>query len=163
MRSLTEDLGIRFGLTPEELREMLPSGQQGIFQNRVAWAKAHLKAAGLIENPSRGLVRISDAGTRALDGNPEAVNIRFLKQFPAYHGFDEDSSTRESGSQSGSGRFAIGPSAVCRSTWSLPRSTRSGRKTASSRYARPIRAQGKADSHRKPTRNHKIELDSTPC
>jgi restriction system protein len=74
---------------------MLPSGQQGIFQNRVAWAKAHLKAAGLIENPPRGLVRISDAGLKALADKPEAINIRFLKRFPTYQASNGTAQTRE--------------------------------------------------------------------
>ena len=52
MRSLTEDLGIRFGLTPEELREMLPSAQKAIFRNREAWAKARLPKAPLRVDPA---------------------------------------------------------------------------------------------------------------
>lgn len=47
MRDVTEALATRFDLTPAERAEMLPSGQQTLFSNRVAWAKTHLKAAGL--------------------------------------------------------------------------------------------------------------------
>ena len=50
----------------------------------MAWAKSHLKAAGLLENPVRGRVRISDLGRKVLAENPPAINARFLKRFPAY-------------------------------------------------------------------------------
>ncbi len=84
MRELTDLLADRFGLTEDERREVLPSGQQSIISNRVAWAKSHLKAAGLLENPIRGRVRISDSGRKILAKAPQAINIRFLRQFPSY-------------------------------------------------------------------------------
>lgn len=84
MRELTDLLSDRFGLTEDERREVLPSGQQSVFSNRVAWAKSHLKAAGLLENPLRGRVRISDSGRKVLAKAPQAINIRFLRQFPSY-------------------------------------------------------------------------------
>ncbi len=84
MRDLTTKLADRFQLTHEEREEILPSGQQTIFSNRVAWAKSHLKAAGLLENPIRGRVRISDLGRKVLAERPQAINVRFLKRFPAY-------------------------------------------------------------------------------
>ena len=84
MRELTETLAVRFGLTDEDCQERLPSGQQTIFSNRVAWAKSHLKNAGLILNPSRGKVCISDAGRQVLLQKPSAINCKFLKQFPTY-------------------------------------------------------------------------------
>src|SRR5262245_59977379 len=84
MRELTELLADRFQLTDEERQALLPSGQQTVFSNRVAWAKTHLKYAGLIDNPVRGRVRIADAGKKVLAQTPAAVNCRFLKQFPSY-------------------------------------------------------------------------------
>jgi len=39
-------LAAEFALTPEEIVQRLPSGTQGTFTNRVAWAKSHLKAQG---------------------------------------------------------------------------------------------------------------------
>ena len=54
MKDLTEQLAVHFNLTDSDRHELLPSGQQSIFSNRVAWAKSHIKNAGLIGNPSRG-------------------------------------------------------------------------------------------------------------
>jgi len=41
LKSLAED----FQLSDEELAQLLPSGLQAVFTNRIAWAKSHLKAA----------------------------------------------------------------------------------------------------------------------
>src|SRR5476649_1817477 len=84
MRELTEQLALRFKLTEEERQEHLPSGPQSLFYNRVAWAKTHLKNAGLIENPVRGKVSISEEGRKVLLQKPSTINCKFLKQFPSY-------------------------------------------------------------------------------
>ena len=84
MRDLTGVLASHFKLTQEQLQEHLPSGPQSLFYNRVAWAKTHLKNAGLIENPVRGKVSISAAGRAVLLQKPPTINCRFLKQFPPY-------------------------------------------------------------------------------
>jgi restriction system protein len=84
MRDVVDTLATRFRLTPEEREEMLPSGQQTLFNNRVGWAKTHLKGAGLIANPSRGKVTLSDEGRRVLAAHPDAINCRFLRQYPSY-------------------------------------------------------------------------------
>jgi len=84
MRVLTELLNDNFGLSDQERSELLPSGQQSIFSNRVAWAKSHLKYAGLLENPTRGRVRISELGRKVIAENPQVINVKFLKRFPSY-------------------------------------------------------------------------------
>ena len=42
-----------FNLSDEERKELLSSGQQAVFDNRVGWARTHLKKAGLLESPKR--------------------------------------------------------------------------------------------------------------
>jgi len=84
MRELTELLAVRFKLTDEDRQQHLPSGPQSLFYNRVAWAKSHLKYAGLIDNPVRGKVSISEAGRKVLLQNPATINCKLLKQFPSY-------------------------------------------------------------------------------
>src|SRR5580692_6817597 len=95
MRQVTDELAESFHLTEQEREELLPSGQQSIFNNRVAWAKSHLKAAGLLENPVRGRVRISDLGRQVLAEKPPAINVKFLKRFPAYCDFIGKSQPKE--------------------------------------------------------------------
>jgi restriction system protein len=95
MRELTDLLADRFKLTEQERQEVLPSGQQSIFSNRVAWAKSHLKYAGLLENPARGRVRISEMGRKVLADKPQAINIKLLKRFPSYCEFIGKSESKD--------------------------------------------------------------------
>lgn len=80
-------LASRFALSAEERQLLLPSGKQELFRNRVAWAKSHLKQAGLIESPSRGIYRLSDRGREVLGNHSSPINMHFLEQFPEYQAF----------------------------------------------------------------------------
>jgi restriction system protein len=87
MRDVVEALASGFSLTDEERQEMLPSGQSKVFSNRVGWAKTHLKNAGLVDNPSRGQVRLSDQGRQVLAQNPVSIDMKFLRQYDGYRPF----------------------------------------------------------------------------
>lgn len=80
----TDALADTFKLTDEERKALLPSGVQEIFRNRVAWAKSHLKMAGLLESPKRGVYKITERGQDVLRKTPPHINLRFLLQFPEY-------------------------------------------------------------------------------
>jgi len=82
-----EALAKHFKLTDEERKTLLPSGVQEVFRNRVAWAKSHLKMAGLLANPRRGIYQITQRGQEVLVKSPPALNLRFLHQFPEYQAF----------------------------------------------------------------------------
>ena len=94
LQELIETLSSTFKLTDDERAEMLPSGQQRIFDNRVAWARTYLKKAGLVDSPRRAFVTITERGINVLSENPNLINVRFLKQFPEFVEFQ--STKRES-------------------------------------------------------------------
>jgi len=73
-----------FNLSDEERKSLLPSGQQTVFDNRVGWARTHLKKAVLLEYPKRGFFQITDRGKDLLIQNPTKINIKFLNQFPEH-------------------------------------------------------------------------------
>ena len=73
-----------FGLTDSELEIKLASGKQGMFDNRVGWAKSYLKQAGLFENPRRGVFKITVRGLQVLSENPQPLNVKYLKRFPEF-------------------------------------------------------------------------------
>ena len=50
------------GLTPEDIREMLPSGRQSVFANRVGWAVTHMERAGLLKRVRRGVYPLMPEG-----------------------------------------------------------------------------------------------------
>src|SRR5271157_4932072 len=67
-----------FKLTEAERAELLPSGQQAVFNNRVGWASTYLKKAGLLCAPRRGVFMITDRGQKcsrpkSFQDRPQAV------------------------------------------------------------------------------------------
>ena len=73
-----------FNLSDEERKELLSSGQQAVFDNRVGWARTYLKKAGLFISPKRGFFQITDRGRDILIQNPSEINLKFLNQFPEF-------------------------------------------------------------------------------
>ncbi|MGE0882518.1 MAG: restriction endonuclease [Blastocatellales bacterium] len=82
-----EALADEFHLTDADRAQLLPSGQQTVFRNRIAWAKAHFKRAGLIESPRRGIYRITNQGREILTSNPKRIDLKFLDKFPGHREF----------------------------------------------------------------------------
>ena len=84
-----ENLAQFFKLSVEERKELLPSGQQPVFDNRVGWAHTYMKKTGLLETTRRGFYRITKRGLDALRQNPSEINVKFLKQYPDFIEFRE--------------------------------------------------------------------------
>jgi restriction system protein len=82
-------LGTKLGLTEAELSELLPSGKQTTFANRVNWAKSYLGKAGLIRLTKRAHFEISERGRAVLAKPPLTINIKFLEAFPEFKAFKE--------------------------------------------------------------------------
>ena len=84
----TEDIRARVAerlkLTPEEIAEVLPSGGQTRFANRVAWAHVYMKQAGLLFSERRGIYRITPRGREVLAAPPDQINMAFLENYPEY-------------------------------------------------------------------------------
>lgn len=73
-------------LSDDDRAELLPSGRQSTFDNRVAWARTYLDRAGLIETPSRGQYCITEEGKHAL-GSGKKIDLKYLKQYPSFTDF----------------------------------------------------------------------------
>lgn len=94
-REAIDHLGSRFKLTPEEMTEFLPSGSQSRFGNRVQWARTYLKEAGLLDNPSRGVFRITAEGQKVLKSKPTEISVKFLTQFEKFRDFKNRSNKNQ--------------------------------------------------------------------
>lgn len=77
-------LADQFELTQEERAELLPSGRQPIFDNRVGWARTYLKKARLLESTERGVFRVTERGEQVLAREPNRIDNAFLKQFDEF-------------------------------------------------------------------------------
>lgn len=80
-------LADQFKLTPAERKELLPSGQQEVFANRVGWARTYLKKAGLLETPKRSILKITGRGKKLLLTNPSKVDNKLLTQYDEFKSF----------------------------------------------------------------------------
>lgn len=76
-----------FELSADERAEMLPSGGQKLFNNRIAWSVTHMAQAGLLERPRRGVTRITIRGQKVLAEYPDRLDIKVLNQFAEYREF----------------------------------------------------------------------------
>ncbi len=79
-----EELARGFSLSDEDRNEMLQSGREATFDNRVGWAKTYLKKAGLLEYTGRKKFRITQRGKEILGRNLTKIDVRFLNQFPEF-------------------------------------------------------------------------------
>lgn len=77
-------LAEQFQLTDIELRELLPSGRQPIFRNRVGWARTYLKKAKLLVSPKRAQFKISERGLDLLKENPKEITSKFLTRYEEF-------------------------------------------------------------------------------
>ena len=75
---VVESLAEELGLTPEERAQLLPSGGQTLFANRVHWAKTYLGKAGLIEGTRRGYFKITPRGQQVIAAKPARIDNNFL-------------------------------------------------------------------------------------
>jgi restriction system protein len=91
---VVEVLATRLGLTDDDLKEMLPSGVQRTFVNRVGWAATYMKKAGLLEPTRRGYYRITPRGQELLQKKPSTINVKLLKQYPEFLEFQQLKGTR---------------------------------------------------------------------
>lgn len=86
-RDSIDALATVFKLTDEERRMMLPSGVQGLFDNRVNWARTYMKKAALIESPKRGVHKITKRGLDILKKTPDQIDVTYLGQFQEFKEF----------------------------------------------------------------------------
>jgi len=76
-----------YKLTEGELEELLPSGKQTVFGNRVHWAKTYLSQSKLVDNTRWGRFAITDRGRSVLAETPARIDRKFLSRFAEFNTF----------------------------------------------------------------------------
>jgi restriction system protein len=85
--AVVDELADQLQLTSEERSELLPSGKQTVFSNRVHWAKSYISKAHLVEATRRGHFKITARGRSVLQSNPATIDNHFLNQFDEFRQF----------------------------------------------------------------------------
>lgn len=86
-REAAEVLAKHFALTDAERAELLPSGMQPVFNNRIGWARTFLKQAGLLDSPRRGVFKITTDGKKLLVEKPARIDMKLLERYESYRAF----------------------------------------------------------------------------
>jgi restriction system protein len=86
----SELLTRQFSLSEADLRELLPSGKQAKFTNRIGWATTYLRKTKLLEGTGRGRFRITDRGRTVLYENPDRVDLKYLGRYQELAAFRGD-------------------------------------------------------------------------
>lgn len=95
-----ERLASHYSLTEQEQNELLSSGKQTIFYNRVGWARTYLAKSKLLEMTRRSFYKITSRGRDVLKSNPARIDMKYLEQFPEYIDFRDREGTRRKSSES---------------------------------------------------------------
>lgn len=90
---VVEQFAGELGLSEADRAELLPSGRQTTFANRVHWAKTYLKQAGLINSPRRAHFVITERGKAVLAENPPRIDVNYLTRFSEFKEFRERTAT----------------------------------------------------------------------
>src|SRR5712691_13571931 len=69
-----EALAQQLGLSEADRDEMLPSGKQRKFDNRVGWARTYLQKAQLLSHSGRSKFCITEQGTKVLKDGTTYIN-----------------------------------------------------------------------------------------
>ena len=85
-------------LTEEDLSEMLPSGKQGLFANRLGWTRQYLKKAELVVGVGRGQLVLTDAGKSAVP-DADIIDNKYLRRYPSFRAFADSQSGTVSAAQ----------------------------------------------------------------
>ena len=88
---LVDVLADEFNLTELERQQLLPSGAMTTIKNRAGWARTYLKKAGLLDQPSRGVIKITQIGSSVLDNKPQKIDVKFLEQYESFVTFRDAS------------------------------------------------------------------------
>lgn len=88
-------LALNFNLSDQERSELLPSGQQAIFRNRIGWARTYLKKAGLLGSPRRAVLVITKRGVQVLANKPFRIDSKYLEQWPEFKVFRDVAKTND--------------------------------------------------------------------
>ncbi len=87
IRDAVEKLAEEFRLSEEERKELLPSGQQAVFKNRVGWASTYLKKAGLLNSGKKGYFSITQKGMAVLREDIISIDVNFLTRYEEFNEF----------------------------------------------------------------------------
>lgn len=87
LQQIRDEVAVVLNVSEEDQEQLLPSGKQTTYSNRVAWALTHMGKAGLVARPARAHYALTPRGAEVLDQHPERVDMHVLGGFEEYQEF----------------------------------------------------------------------------
>lgn len=87
IRAIRAEAMDRMHISAADRAIMLPSGKQGVADNRAGWACVYLRKAGLMARTGRGMYAITPEGERMLAERGEALGLDDLEQYESFRAF----------------------------------------------------------------------------
>lgn len=78
-------LQTQFGLSDEEMSELLPSGRTALIASRAHWARTYLVKAGVLARSGRGVCVVTERGRAILAERPDAISNELLSRFEEFN------------------------------------------------------------------------------
>jgi restriction system protein len=90
-----ESIAKSMALSDDDLKELLPSGIQRKFDNRVAWAKSYFVQAKVLESSRRGFFKITTRGIDLHKRGHQRIDVRILNEYPEFVEFHSPKGIKE--------------------------------------------------------------------
>lgn len=96
LKECVQEMVNHFGLSEEDVAEMVPSKVETKVHNRTNWAMTYLKKAGLTASEKRGVYHITEEGKHFLRENEGEITVPVLREYSAtFREFSKPSSNAE--------------------------------------------------------------------
>jgi len=89
IREVAGRIAVTLRLTDTDLQEMLPSGKQTTYANRLGWAKTYLLKAQAVKTLQRGTIQITERGRDLLSRSPGRIVQNDLHVYPEFLNFKD--------------------------------------------------------------------------
>lgn len=99
MKEARELIAKNMNISDEDMKEMLPSGAQTKYDNRIAWAKSYFVQAKVLASPRRAYFQITPRGIELLGQNHDRIDVKILNQYPEFVEFHKIKNAVSSGSE----------------------------------------------------------------
>lgn len=83
IHDIVQQVGDHLQLSPAARAELLPSGREGLFSNRVRWAVQYLTWASALKRTKRSVYQITETGQSLVD-NPGGITTKMLRHFSGF-------------------------------------------------------------------------------
>jgi len=86
-KDIYDDVQAEMDISDDDRNQLIKSGVETAFENRVYWALVYLRSAGLLKRTERGVYKITEEGKKVVE-EKTVITFRFLTEnYPSFNDF----------------------------------------------------------------------------